>query len=193
MIPSRPFASDEVVFAYDQGAILTFAYLVEKDMGAAVNAFTGSGTEISSNSSGAMYRDPIGGEMTSHDVMLQDVEFQKIKLVGTRDVALMSRTRHNLNADMSYIPVYPGLSGEASLCAVEDKYVKVELLGKSKDIDDAIAAVNLSVDPYFDFSKISSNYVFGRVYEDYDRNLDKSLIYFANPSINDNPVEGVDA
>lgn len=95
-----------------------------------------------------------------------------------------------MNADMSYLPVYPGMSGEAFLSGVSsDKYTRVELLGTANDIDRLIANINLSVDPYFDYSKISSDYVFGRVYEDFMASADRTLRMYRNPSLNMNQSE----
>lgn len=98
-----------------------------------------------------------------------------------------------MNADMSYLPVYPGLSGESRIFESRmssDMYgmIPVELLGGSNNIDARIARVNKNVDPYFDLSDMTSNSAFGRVYEDYDVDNDMTFRVFANPQININNV-----
>jgi hypothetical protein len=85
----------------------------------------------------------------------------------------------NLNADASYTPHYPGLSGELSLTG--ENYSAVELLGVSKDIDEEIGLVNPNPNPYFDIDDIRKNYVFGRVYENYNPDEDKTLAIIKNP------------
>ena len=81
----------------------------------------------------------------------------------------------NLNADSSYDPLYPGEIG-----AVKDndnkQYLNIELLGYSKNIDSEISSINKSSDPYFNINKIINNYTFGRVYENYDKLDDKSIL-----------------
>jgi len=46
--------------------------------------------------------------------------------------------------------------------------------------------VNPSPDPYFDYEKIMDTQVFGRVYEDYNPDLDKSYRYLVNPLLGAN-------
>lgn len=96
-------------------------------------------------------------------------------------------TVNNMNADMSYMPVYPGIEASADVYDMQgDKTLRIELLGRSKNIDDNIRNVNVDVDPYFDFNAISSNYIFGRVYEDVEFDKDRSLKCIKNPLINNN-------
>jgi len=137
---------------------------------------------------GRSFADPRPGEMNSHDILDKSIEFQKAAFVSKGKLRLLpgARSAHNTNADMSYIPVYPGLSGEAALSSFGGDYIRAELLGKSKDLDVAAGRVNLSVDPYFDMNRITEDYVFGRVYEDFQKSLDKSLLAVRNPSINSN-------
>jgi hypothetical protein len=59
-------------------------------------------------------------------------------------------------------------------------------LGNSKNIDDVIDRVNPTPNPYFSINDISSNYIFGRVYEDYCVDMDKTLQTIENPSIHNN-------
>lgn len=85
----------------------------------------------------------------------------------------------NLNADSSYDPLYPGELGAVQKNA-SNQYVNIELLGCSKNIDNEISSINKDVDPYFDINKIINNYTFGRVYENYTKLDDKSILVSYN-------------
>ena len=93
----------------------------------------------------------------------------------------------NLNADASYIPLYPGENGKVNTLSTEDEisseYYNFELLGRSKDIDTEIGMININADPYFNIDEIRKNYTFGRVYENYDQIFDKTILIRDNPDI----------
>ena len=95
---------------------------------------------------------------------------------------------YNLNADISYIPNYPGHNHEVQAFALYPNAEQhaIELLGPSRDIDKYLNLVNPSPDPYFDYEKIMDTEVFGRVYEDYNQDLDKSYRYLVNPLLGAN-------
>lgn len=93
----------------------------------------------------------------------------------------------NLNADASYIPLYPGENGKINTLLTEDEisseYYNFELLGRSKDIDREIGMINVNADPYFNIDEIRKNYTFGRVYENYDQIFDKTILIRDNQDI----------
>jgi len=93
-----------------------------------------------------------------------------------------------MNADMSYLPSYPGISGEAEIYKKYKnyEYYNIELLGMSKDIEYLINLVNPNPNPYVTYESIISSVEFGRVYEDFIRSEDKTFMMFTNPSLNDN-------
>ena len=96
----------------------------------------------------------------------------------------------NVNGDISYLPVYPGNQEVAEFNKRVDisanSYYPVELLGQSKNIDDLIEMVNPTPNPYFTMEEISTNHVFGRVYEDYVSDYDKTAKIIGNPPIHNN-------
>jgi len=88
--------------------------------------------------------------------------------------------------------MYPGNDNTAELNVKpisSNSYFPLELLGKSRNIDDMIASVNPNADPYFTIDDIKKNYLFGRVYEDYASDLDKTLKIVGNPRICTNPSD----
>ena len=56
----------------------------------------------------------------------------------------------------------------------------------SKDIEHLIKLVNPNPNPYITYDSIISSSEFGRVYEDFVREDDKTFMMFKNPSLNDN-------
>ena len=59
----------------------------------------------------------------------------------------------NLNADASYIPLYPGEYGKIkyeNIRKISSDYYNFELLGRSRNIDQEIGMINPDADPYFD-------------------------------------------
>ena len=80
------------------------------------------------------------------------------------------------------------MSNEAKIYAKwpDDEWHNVELLGMSKDIDDAIKLVNPNPNPYLDYEKITEDTAFGRVYEDYNPSEDKTFKVISNPALHPN-------
>lgn len=92
----------------------------------------------------------------------------------------------NLNADASYIPLYPGEYGKIkyeNIRKISSDYYNFELLGRSRNIDQEIGMINPDADPYFDIDDIRENYTFGRVYENYDQIFDKTILIQDNKDI----------
>ena len=140
-----------------------------------------------SNTDGPTLEDPTKTEMNSHDVLNQNVT--TIEFIRKRNSYLYKKsTSYNLNADISYIPNYPGHDHEVKMFSLYPnvEHYSVELLGQSRDIDKYSNLVNPSPNPYFDYEKMMESNVFGRVYEDYDPNLDKSYKYLVNPFLGAN-------
>ena len=93
-----------------------------------------------------------------------------------------------MNADISYIPSYPSLSNEAKIYSKwpDQDWYDIELLGRAKDIDDFIKLVNPNPNPYLDYDSIMEEVAHGRVYEDYNKNEDKTFRLVLNPALNSN-------
>jgi hypothetical protein len=87
---------------------------------------------------------------------------------------LLETNRFNTNADISYTPIYPGVYTNLNSSQNND-YRSIELLGNSRNIDDIIKRVNPTPDPYFTIEDIKNNHVFGRVYEEYNVDMDKTF------------------
>ena len=187
---------DQIAFAFD-GKTLTFAYLKENHFDESAALVTKSNVDLKSNTSGSTFRDPRSTEMNSHDVFTTDIAVLKcnvldrslVKAKAAGDIGDDIQSVHNMNADMSYLPLYPGLSGEISAYStsvssdIENDCLRFQLLGNSKNIDSQIAQVNPDVDPYFDMNRISNDFTYGRVYEDYDFQ-DMSFRWYQSPIIN---------
>lgn len=137
------------------------------------------------NADGPTIDDPSTNEMNSHDYLNQNVSLFSFKR-STSLLKFKNAKIYNLNADISYLPVYPALSNEAMIYTKWDdaEQHNLELLGMSKDIDGMIGLVNPSPDPYLDYEKVVENSVFGRVYEDYNAKEDKTFRLISNPSLN---------
>ena len=102
---------------------------------------------------------------------------------------------HNINADISYLPSYPGLSNEMQIfnnsAIAENDYYTIELLGMSRDLDYGERLVNPNPNPYLDYEAITKDGMFGRVYEDYLVDYDKTYKLITAPAMNDNMVKQV--
>lgn len=188
-IVKGPTFNADMCFSYNDGQ-LTFAYLTKRKSGGMKSA-TGGTVDAVSVDGGYVYGDPRSNEMNSFDTFDADVAVVKADIKNSK----LERTDydgvwHNMNADMSYVPSYPGISGESVYYASAlsgRQYYSVQLLGDSKNIDEQVARVNVDVDPYFDMGRISDDYMFGRVYEDFIDHMDlvdKSFYAVQNPSIN---------
>lgn len=148
-----------------------------------------SAIDFYENSEGPVIHDPMSYEMNSHDVFNQNVTVVSFRR-KTHNLSFIKSENYNINADISYIPSYPGISGEIDIYNKYTSpydYYNVELLGMSKDIDYYINLVNPNPDPFFDYDAIVRDTIFGRVWEDYDENEeDKTILQLYNPSLNKN-------
>lgn len=194
-IQKRIPVGDEACIAFDSFrqfmslAFVTTPILSTEELGVKVET-SKTTVDFVQNTDGPVLEDPTELEMNSHDYFNQGVTvvefFRKQK-----NYIYKKSTTYNLNADISYIPNYPGHDHEVhaySLYPNTDQHA-VELLGASRDIDKYANLVNPSPDPYFDYESIMNNEVFGRVYEDYDPTLDKSYRYLVNPLLGSNSPE----
>ena len=197
VFPRTPTTEDVVISMCDTKQI-AFGVLISSmlsDDTTMIDAYNLSARVLSSsNSNGFIKSDPFHDEMNSHDVFTSDVFVRKYQVnydaldkVGD-DMVL------NANGDISYLPVYPGKKEVAEFNKREpisaNDYFPVELLGQSRNIDDLIEMVNPTPNPYFSIEEISVNNVFGRVYEDYISDYDKTLKILGNPPINNNVPSG---
>jgi len=186
-------ACGDVCFSYDRDGTIAFAYIKEKLLHD-VQTILSSRTNLDKNTDGMIFSDPRSAEMNSHDIFTSDVAVVKCT-AQTNELHRATKRQavdsvFNMNADMSYLPCYPGVSGEISAYAAElspTQQLPFQLLGDSKNIDENIKIVNEDVDPYFDVSRISSDYLFGRVYEDWQEyeNKDNTFRLFSNDTLND--------
>ena len=153
-----------------------------------IDTCTTSGmVDFSKNADGPTIDDPLDHFMTSHDYLQQNVTIAKFKR-KTTSFQFKSISIHNLNADISYIPSYPSLSNEAKIYSKwpDQDWYDIELLGRAKDIDDFIKLVNPNPNPYLDYDSIMEEVAHGRVYEDYNKNEDKTFRLVLNPALNSN-------
>lgn len=182
---------DSACVGYDNDQEQMFLAVTTKTIAAksdVLDTCTTSGeVDFAENADGPLIDDPLGFEMNSHDYFNQNVTIAKFRRRSAQ-FQFKDATVHNINADISYIPSYPALSNEAKIYAKwpDDEWHNVELLGMSKDIDDAIKLVNPSPNPYLDYEAIVNDTSYGRVYEDYDASEDKTFKMISNPSLNPN-------
>ena len=107
---------------------------------------------------------------------------------------LVNQAQYNLLADMSYIPLFPSLSGHIPLFDATSKKYKqnqtysLQLLGQSIDnMDDIIDTVKAQLvnedGTYNDIQSIVTNFdtlysqLIGRIYEDAEINWQKFVVY----------------
>lgn len=116
---------------------------------------------------------------------MDDVRIVNISLSKT--TGGINTNVHNTNADLGYIPQYPGVADENELdisMNLVSSYQSVELMGRSKNIDKIIDSINPDVDPYVTDETIRENGLFGRVWEDFaDAPDDKSLLIIENEAL----------
>jgi hypothetical protein len=95
---------------------------------------------------------------------------------------------------MSYLPVYPGMTGKKELYNKSKYYdqYSIELLGTAKDISEQISFVNPNPDPYLNADAILSNFANARVYSDYSEYMDETLKIINNELIGSNSNIKVD-
>lgn len=142
-----------------------------------------------SNSDGYATDAPLRDVANSHDVFTSDVFVMDFD-IGGRSLQNRGSHVHNINADMSYVPAYPGVDGPVAVTRTPElsamPYLPFELMGTSEDVDALADGVNPTPDPYFSVDSISENDTFGRVYEDYSPDYDKTLLMIGNPPLNNN-------
>ena len=199
----RNVVGDCMCTGFDQRrGMLTFAFTtsVSADAEKYVHPETISGhIDISAATDGALINDPMAAEMNSHDTLAQNITLVNTVYSQGTIVQKGDAYDYNVNADISYIPAYPGYDNEFNIPScygeyddslsyqtVPDEYHNIELLGSSRNIDKYIQLVNPDPDPYFDYNSIMSSTEFGRVYEDYLAEYEKTLTLFENPSISYN-------
>lgn len=190
--PRKP-TNDSVAFSICDTTTVAFGVVLDSILSidnSMINSYTLSGHILSSdNANGYIKDDPFHTEMNSHDVFDSDIYVTKYS-VRYQTLYPMSDKIFNINADMSYLPSYPGKDKRINVMSLPDisanQYHPVELLGQSRNIDGLIDMINPTPNPYFSFDDISANHVFGRVYEDYVKNCDKTLKILGNPDIHNN-------
>lgn len=135
------------------------------------------------------------GDKTSHDILNDQICLQTF-IVSEDDLADAADgfDECNVNADMSYVPSYPGLCGEINLSSDMkfNDFVNVQLLGKSKDIS-SYANSTFVTDQYTDPEKYKLwngttmlyNGLYGRVYEDFpsEAYTDNTIRFETNPQM----------
>lgn len=167
---------------------LELAYLTEQHT-TQLSAYKHRVVDISTDTEGKIFADPVNKEMNSFDVFAQNISIVKIKLTNP---TIESTTSFNTNADLGYIPAYNGIADDKTLDLIDDIpscYQAIELLGQSKNIDSLIDMVNTTPNPYLTKEDIYNNNFFGRVYENgvgdlsddqFDISKDNTLNIFSN-------------
>lgn len=176
---------DQICFAKhsdNHGKVhLDFAYIAEDGLGVVSAMRNGNHTNLMLNTEGPTI-DDISEEMNSHDIHEQDVVVDGFEL-DDWSISLVNHGIHNINADMSYIPSYPDVSGQISV-NYGSNVACIELLGPSQDLTKLSNLVNTSVNPYF-YSDLLSSEIYGMVWEDYRQSDDKSITDIGSPAINE--------
>lgn len=191
-IQKRIPVGDDACITFDSARqYMSFAFITEPLLSSEVLSVgvetTKNSVDFIENTNGPVLEDPTQNEMNSHDFLNQGVTI--VEFFRKRNAYLYKKSMtYNLNADISYIPNYPGHNHEVQAFALYPNAEQhaIELLGSSRDIDKYLNLVNPSPDPYFDYEKIMDTEVFGRVYEDYNQDLDKSYRYLVNPLLGAN-------
>jgi len=107
---------------------LELAYLTEQEE-TSLSAYKRRGVDISSDTEGKIFADPVNKEMNSFDIFTQNISIVKIKLTNP---TIESTSTFNTNADIGYIPAYTGTTDDRLLDLRDDIpscYQAVELLG----------------------------------------------------------------
>lgn len=185
--------SDQIVFGkYTDGydAHLAIAYVGKNDVGeVSSRADLDESVVLSANVSGFPTTVPFHrSEVTSHDIYEGDIRILDF-LIDEETAELKKDSSFNTNADMSYIPSYPGYENRISLRKVdrEREAFSVEFLGKTGDLEDSISRTTEVVDPYIDEERLNANDIFGRVYEDWDEEWarnNRTAAIFRSPMLN---------
>lgn len=174
-----PISNDWCISYNSKDDNLTFAYIARLDDERFSSGYADN-VEFK-NADGAVIDDPEETEMNSHDILDGRVVTFDLRLKG-RHIQVEGSGVHsyNLNADMSYVPLYPGKRHQSDMSRDGNEFHSIELLGESRNIDYDIGLVNTGVNPYFDYNDFYDSGVFGRVYENYLSAEDKSLWVIRN-------------
>ncbi len=185
----QKICGDEACTAFDQGrqtlgiVVSTAPALAGADEAIAVET-TPEKVDFKTNTDGLVIEDPTADTFNSHDYLTQSITLLEF-VRKSKVIQLQSVQTYNINADISYIPNYPGFKHQLSAFQLypSQPHYSVELLGMSRDLDSYINLVNPAPDPYVDYERLQSEYLFGRVYEDYSRSCDKTYKQLINPMI----------
>jgi hypothetical protein len=181
----------DVVFSYNTTEDrITFCYIRNLIDNSHTQKCFNKSIDMQTSTEGATIGDKFTKTMNSFDVFVQNVCTMVTTSPGKK-ITEMSYSESNLNADMSFIPIYPDKSKKSLIEASMKEYgcYNIELLGKERNIDSYISDTNPNPDPYFDVNSINENEKFGRVYEDYLEEYDRTFKVVENESINSN-IEG---
>ena len=165
--------------------------IFDDDRSAMKNSYGNAKVDIDANTEDNNYFDI---EYTSHDILADQLNIKKYALLESGfNKMLESSNEYNLNADMSYVPSYPGLDGELTLSndMKFNQFANVELLGTSKSIDDCLSCIDISssqqvdADKYtlYKLSTLILNGIYGRAYEDFpgEAYTDNTIRFEHNP------------
>ena len=188
--PRIPTGQD-IVFANDteQGReTVVFAFATRKAGSFSPEYSDELTVSVERGSSGGTIDDALSPEMNSFDVFDSDIMLSRVGVYSDRIQDAGPGRIYNINADISYQPLYPGDDGLIKLDPGRE-YHNIELLGRSRDISRWVDAINKDPDPFMEISDIVENHTFGRVYEDYVDNLSDCLVLFDNPAFSPNSPE----
>lgn len=178
-----PSISSDWCFSYNsKDDKLTLAYIAATNDEEFNSGYT---TKVKyDNAEGVVIDDPEETEMNSHDIFENKVVTFDIQLKNKK-ISMSENDVHsyNINADMSYTPLYPGKEHASDISNNKNDFYSLELLGESKNIDQNIGLVNTNVNPHFDYETLYSEGIFGRVYENYISAENKSLKVLRNKSL----------
>ena len=117
---------------------------------------------------GPTFGDPLHHEMNSFDLLSDKLVLKSICTNNSNDHE-QSTYRLQTNTDMGYSPCYTYGQHKNILDVkheLDESHQIVELLGKSKNIEDLVKYVNSDPDPYITKRKLFDKYMYGRIYED---------------------------
>ena len=181
----------DIVFSYNKTENrLTFCFIREMGGDYRKQEVFGRDVNMVTGTEGAIFKDKFTKTMNSFDVFIQNVCTMVTTSPG-KTMKELSYTESNINADMSFIPIYPDREYSSVIENDMKEYgcYNIELLGRERNIDAYIGNTNPNPDPYFDADDINENEKFGRVYEDYLDEHDRTFMTVENDSLNSNMTE----
>ena len=134
---------------------------------------------------GYLYSDPLHSTMNSFDLLNNQLILKSICLEDHANITNNFQT----NTDIGYTPLYAYDVYENVLDmknSLNSSHQIVELLGKSKDIENIISRININPNPYLTVDDIVKKYAYGRIYETNDLSsigigsYDSSLNIYSN-------------